>query len=119
MSRLTYKELMSGYYPNEDILDTDCFDKLGKLEDLEDELGCTLEVVFKALKERYIIFKHVVGVDNPIIKLKTHRVLGLICIGEKLELELSDGVFGDEFYVDTKDYGKTWWLKSDRSEDNE
>ena len=39
MSRLTWKELISGYYPKEDILDTDCFDKLGKLEDILEEYG--------------------------------------------------------------------------------
>ena len=89
------------------------YTKLGKLEDLEDDLGCPLDVVFKALKENYIIFKHVVGLNNPSINLETHKVLGLICIGGKFGLELCDGVFGDEFYVDTKDYGKTWWLKGE------
>jgi hypothetical protein len=50
------------------------------------------------------------------VNLETHKVLGLIWVCEKFGLELCDGVFGDEFYVDTKDYGKTWWLKEDRSE---
>ena len=50
MNRLSYKELMSDYYPNENILDIDCFDKPGKLEDLEEQLGCPLEVIFKTLK---------------------------------------------------------------------
>lgn len=88
-------------------------------DEVEQDLGCPLDVVFKALKENYIIFKHVVGLNNPSINLETHKVLGLICIGGKFGLELCDGVFGDEFYVDTKDYGKTWWLKDDKRDNDE
>ena len=110
MNRLIKKNKYGEFEP---IKHNEVCDKLGKLEDIEDELGCPLVVVFKAFEERYVIFKHVVGVENPIIKLETHKVLGLICVCEKFGLELCDGVFGDEFYVYTKDYGKTWWLVSD------
>lgn len=112
MSRLT-KKLDEGFYVSNAPCTDDLKNKLGKLEDLEDELGCPLHVVFKALKDNHIIFKHVVGLNNPSINLETHKVLGLICIGGKFGLELCDGVFGDEFYVDTKDYQKTWWLKGE------
>ena len=37
------------------ISDDMIFNKLGKLEDLEDELGCPLEVVFKTLKEGILV----------------------------------------------------------------
>ena len=39
MSRLTYLDFMSGYFPQEDVIDTECFDKLGRLEDLMEEYG--------------------------------------------------------------------------------
>lgn len=111
MERLTKNVLYfeNSQSVNDKKLCVKAFNKLSNLEYLEEQLGCPLEVVFKALKERYVIFKHVIGVDNPIINLETHKVLGLICICEKFGLELYDGV-GDEFYVDTKDYCKTWWL---------
>lgn len=57
MNRLTYKELMSGYYPNEDILDTDCFDKLGQLEDLLEKYNVNelweLEMILDYYEHRY------------------------------------------------------------------
>ena len=118
MSRLT-KKLDEGFYVSNAPCTDDLKNKLGKFEDLQDELGCPLDVVFKALKDNHIIFKHVVGLENPKITFETHRILGLICIGGKFGLELCDGVFGDEFYVDTKDYQKTWWLKVDWSDINE
>jgi hypothetical protein len=70
MSRLTEKfEDNSGYTPivnhpvrkeitlydfEEEDYDC-CVEKLGKLEDLEEELGCPLEVVFKAIEEGIIV----------------------------------------------------------------
>lgn len=53
MDRLTYKELMSGYYPNENILDTDCFDKLGQLEDLMEQYGINDLVELKIALDYY------------------------------------------------------------------
>lgn len=51
MSRLT--RLENGIYnPNKELLFiSEVMTKLGKLEDLEDELGCSILDVFKALKE--------------------------------------------------------------------
>ena len=54
MSRLTnkwknyYTPKLEAFDKNQDI--TPLLDKLGKLEDLEEQLGCPLEVVFKALE---------------------------------------------------------------------
>lgn len=39
MSRLTSLDFMSGYFPQENVIDTECFDKLGQLEDLMEEYG--------------------------------------------------------------------------------
>ena len=85
--------------------------KLSKLEDIEEELGCPLDVVFKALKNRQVIFKHIVGLENPKINLKAHKIAGLSFDGKNYGLWLYDNGYGDdEFYVYTKDYGKTWAL---------
>ena len=54
MSRLT-KKLDEGFYVSNAPCTDDLKNKLGKLEDLEDELGCPLEVVFKTLKEGILV----------------------------------------------------------------
>ena len=95
------------------ISDDMIFNKLGKLEDIEDELGCPLEVVFKALKNGQVIYKHIVGLENPKTYLATHKISGLVYNGKNYGLWLYDRGFGDEFYVYTKDYKNTWWLKED------
>lgn len=59
MERLTKKHDGSGsytqfgdkYIPNHNIRHKQCVEKLGKLEDIEQELGIPLEVLFKALKD--------------------------------------------------------------------
>ena len=51
MSRLTNKDLVYIGRINGKTLFDKVYNKLGKLEDIEDELGCPLDVVFKALKE--------------------------------------------------------------------
>jgi hypothetical protein len=80
--------------------------KLGKLEDIEEELGCSLEVIFEAI-------------NNGIIDAK----------GNHREVYLSYGFIGGhkkEYYFDACDYDNTiilplrnykydWWLKKDRS----
>ncbi len=56
MNRLTERrKYPNGYeYQIEDLYENttdDCVDKLGKLEDLEEELGCSLEEFVRAIKE--------------------------------------------------------------------
>lgn len=78
--------------------------KLGKLEDIEDDLGCPLDVVFKALtfgfvnslKEKFstkeyniTLWKTDFGWVLYIVGLGCHRLI---------------------------EYKKTWWLKEDLSE---
>ena len=113
MSRLTRKVEYEGETLYGSPIGTKCddfdqlqniYNKLGKLEDLEDELGCPLDVVFKAIKN---------GIDG---------YLELI-----LEYDEKDGWYfnaiwkyndfgdyGNILYL--KDYKKTWWLKEDLSE---
>lgn len=78
------------------------FNKLGHLEDLEQELGIPLEVLFKAFKSK--------------IKLNKYNFLFVIEHLIKIEDEFCFVVVDERnaFIVETikiKDYGKTWWLE--------
>lgn len=80
-------------------------DKLGKLEDLEEQLGCPLEVVFEALKQGYIyVYDNHYNFDNY---TKT-----------KSKITFNNNIFYIGFARLTrrlKDYQKTWWLKGEKS----
>lgn len=84
------------------------YTKLGQLENLEEELGCPLDVVFKALKEGiYFNFNMMLKeefIEPTDLSLK-FSLGGFYC----LYLEQWNGS-----YIDLKDYGKTWWLKEDK-----
>ena len=114
MERLTEKT-KNGYR----VKDNDCsirFDvlKLGKLEDLEDELGIPLEVLFKAFKEG-IWTNYLFEVDESIEGKFNFRRLKLFNYKD-LYLEELYHPYGDEncgergICVKLKDYGKTWAL---------
>ena len=86
-------------------------DKLGQLEDLEDELGCPLEVVFKALKQGYIYVD--MGIfEFPKIKDIQKQEVNFVNFGGKY---FHIGYTSD-YSLALCDYSKTWWLKGDRSE---
>lgn len=83
--------------------------KLGEYEDLEEQIGCPLEVIIKAQINKKIY------VNSEYYKDKT------------CEIEISKDnffpnfefkSFTDDYMYDYyfKDYKKTWWLKEDRSE---
>ena len=124
MNRITKKEIESydefvislGYEYCFGEADDAMYGKLKSLEDIEEELGCTLEAVFKALKDGQVIFKHIVGLENPKINLKAHKISGLSFDGKNYGLWLYDNGCSDEFYVYTKDYGKTWALTNEELE---
>ena len=78
--------------------------KLGQLEDLEEKLGCPLEIVFKAL----INGVYYEDVANHMIYMPVDLHLNLE--GEYVLY------FSDEEYLLTKNYKKTWWLKEKREE---
>ncbi len=77
--------------------------KLGKLEDIEDELGIELITLFKASKNG------IVFIDND-----THDIR--LAYNIKIDIyenELVDITIGEEqkpMYFKFKDYGKTWAL---------
>jgi hypothetical protein len=104
MSRLTEKNKFDAHYGisiSKNLLQN-AYDKLGKLEDLEEQLGCPLEVFVKALKNGIYYddkFEHPVFIlDKDNFKTKDYHLL----------------VTGTIVYL--KDYKKTWWLKKDKSE---
>lgn len=77
---------------------------LQKYYELEKELGCPVDVLFKALKNNIYYVK-----DKKILKAKVMNIKSL-CYGDILiEYDYGDVVFA-------KDYKKTWWLKEDKSE---
>lgn len=69
---------------------------------LSKELGCDLDVVFKALKEGILV-------DNKKIWLPTVALT-------KIKIGDSWGFDCHSLVVDLKDYQKTWWLASDKKE---
>lgn len=72
---------------------------VGRLEDLEDQIGCTLSIREKALQQGFIY--------NGFTKISN-----IYCKYNDNECFLSNGAI--KFYI--KDYKKTWWLKEDKSE---
>ena len=107
MSRLTDKKVLANFKaikninPNyvaskEELI----YDKLGKLEDLEEQLGCPLDVLFKALKQ-----------DCVYTSRGIRRQLSIGSFGDFMALFL-----GLREVKNVKDYKKTWWLKEDKSE---
>lgn len=101
MNRLT-KKIDGVYYilPNTNSPYEKIFDgiqKLGKLEDLEEQLGCPLKVVFKALEEGIIDYE---GKKHIVVYTGKHLV---VVEHDKLQ---------HGFH--TKNYKKTWWLKGEK-----
>jgi hypothetical protein len=94
-----------------------CLDKLGKLEDLEEQIGCPFDVIFKALqngiwvKDKWQGIKHI-SPDELNISIRDDDV-----ILQELYYEDLDSVMdttGRRYYG--SDYQKIWWLKENREE---
>jgi hypothetical protein len=97
--------------------------KLGKLEDLEEQIGCPIDVVVKALKNGVYVLDEETGGTKLILR-------GFINSTQDYE----DGTFGfidDRYWAMKKlevtglcvpifyawkDYKKTWWLKETKEE---
>lgn len=88
------------------------------LKKLEEELGIDLITLFKALKDKQVIFKHIYGLKKPKIYLETHKIAGLLFDGKNYDLWLYDNGYGNQFCAYTKDYGKTWALTKEELEDD-
>ena len=119
MSRLTEKKVLDNFKAiknispnyvasNEELI----YDKLGKLEDLEEEIGCPLDVVEKLFRQDFIYFKYLSNVQTMKVKVIKGLSYGsnpgwyFTCIYDNV----------DFIYISLRDYKKTWWLKKDKSE---
>lgn len=78
-----------------------CVDKLGRLEDLEEELDCPFEVIGKVLLDWGFVDK-----DGGV------QITGMKIDGDGSKYFIA--VNGDLY--DLKDYKKTWWLQGDKYE---
>ena len=78
--------------------------ELKRLKDIEEELGCPLKVVFKALNEGvYIEVEHLPDViERP----------RLYC-SDDFKCYCFELLYG-EYVVKLSDYQKTWWLKGEK-----
>ena len=106
MSRLTEKNKFDTHYSisiSKNLLQS-AYDKLGKLEDIEENLGCPLDVVFKALQN---------GVYYEDVANRMKYMVVDLHLNVEGEYVL---YFDDEEHLLTKNYKKTWWLKKDKSE---
>ena len=118
MNRLTYKldepikikNLNYEYNKNskQKISNDMFFNKLGKLEDIEEEFGCPLDAIFKALKDRKLVPINTISSEKPEITLGIYKILGLMFDGENYVLYIYKD--NDLTYVYTKDFGETWML---------
>ena len=116
MNRLTYKldepittkNLNYEYHKNskQKISNDMIFNKLGKLEDIQEEFGCPLDVMSKALKYRKLVLIHTVDSEKNEITIEIYKILELMFHGENYVLYIYKDT--DVTYVYTKDYGKTW-----------
>ena len=82
------------------------YNKLGKLEDLEEKLGCPLDVVFKALK---------IGIYTNLKNRNREDLTKCFCLNlYNIETEWYLG--NPIICVNLKDYKNNWFLKKDKSE---
>lgn len=79
---------------------------LDDVSELQEELGCPLDVFFKAFDGMYIIDDwHQLYFAKPVF------------INGKFKIEQHYGVYdAATYFLDPKDYKKTWWLKKNREE---
>lgn len=96
----SYTQFGDKYIPNHNIRHKQCVEKLGKLEDIEQELGIPLEVLFKALKDGIYHIRY----DSIFVDL-TVTLKGNIVFQDS-----------DNNLISLKDYGKTWWLEEPKEE---
>ena len=86
----------------------DIYCKLERLEDIEEKLGCPLEVMFKALKQMFVFHK-----ENGKIELL------LVFLSNKsndLYLYGFTEITTQDVRLSLKDYKKTWWLSETKEE---
>ena len=110
MNRLTKKDKrfncgyqLSTYYNK---YEENVINKLGKLEDLEEKLGCPIQKIVPLLlayKQGYVYTKNI---KDEFIKETVISQIGLTTNGEWCVVTKRSFIFNEN-------YGKNWWLKKD------
>ena len=101
---------------------------ISKYKQLQEELGCPLEVVFKAIEDGIVIIGYLE--ENGDMTLWLDKKPLIVLIGEKRNFEEPRLIKYDDWCftcesgsyngcVSLKDYGKTWWLVSDKEKEND
>ena len=86
-------------------------DKSRIVDYIEEELGCPIEVILKAITEGIYVYD-VNSNCRKVIKEEPTFILDKDIINEKKGF----GFVITGRYIYLKDYKKTWWLKEDKSE---
>ena len=115
MNRLTYQKRDGNYSIRFDLgnlqqVDIKAMNKLGELEDIEEELGIDLITLFKALKNDFY-FKYkdkIISSNDYLFQIRTNIRGNWIfdIISDNLSL----------LTIKIKDYGNTWWLSETKEE---
>jgi len=120
MNRLTEKSLYEfddeyGYAP--DTSDRKIRNKLGKLEDIEEELGIELVVLFKALYEGVYIIDSDENIifEEPMLSFNQEKNTNLYVLDGVTSYPPNKLCKSYSYYF--KDYGKTWALTKEELED--
>ena len=125
--RLTNKFWYSEHYLPDHKIDAsrfDCYDKLGQLEDIEEENGFDLITLFKALKDGFYI-----KYNDKIVHIFPYKHITInfwyktinVFIPPKFFIDCKKGTdylsetIDEEYWF--KDYGKTWALTREELED--
>ena len=115
MSRLTEKKFLDNFKaikninPNyvaskEELM----YEKLGKLEDLEEEIGCPLEVLLKLVDQNELYYQFFDELQHwTSIKVDLRKKVVWYCKQVGGHYACSQPL---------SNYGKTFWLKEDKSE---
>ena len=108
--RLTIRDYFNieHYTTKELATELDCIDKLGQLEDIEEELGIDLVTLFKALNNG------VWEIDDYTKKIKQTEIRGIELYG--LCAIWSPTIPECDYTLKYQDYGKTWALTKEELE---
>lgn len=91
------------------------FSKLSKIEDLEEQIGMSLEFILKEIIGKYIYYLHE---SNYVDYVDCELATGLSRERHPLSDELGDWqIDTDSFYIfKMSEYKKTWWLSEEEAE---
>lgn len=122
-----YKENL--YLPDKNVTKQECYNKLGYFEDFEDNLGCPLDVLTKALKVGIVIidetgffnidalpekdFNEYKRTNKEYFDVRLRYYMDEFILIEEYSPcgEIEFGIYGCR--VKTNDYKKTWILKEE------